>query len=257
VFPLRLTSLSFQDRAQALPCGPLTAEFEGDLLVRKLALAVIAVTLALALPATASAATLAVSPVKSCYRSGERIGLTGTGFTPNSTVTIAVDGSTLGTAPTDPTGAIPAGGTLTVAQRSGEKVKNVTATDNANTANVGTIGLRVSAFTVGVRPRNGKPGARLRIAARGYLGRGTLRAHIVRGSSRRTVRVGRLKGACGSGTFRKRLFSRNTAPGVYRVQFDTRRRYSRSTREKITYRVRIFRIIRPAAAVAPTWTLLR
>lgn len=223
----------------------------------KPALALIAVALALAVPAAASAATLAVSPVKSCYRSGEKLGMTGAGFTPSSTATIAVDRAVLGSAATDATGAIPAGGTLTVAQRRGEKVKQVTATDDANPANVGSLSLRVSAFTVGVRPRNGKPGARLRIAARGYLGRGTLRAHIVKGRSRRTVRVGRLKGACGSGTFRKRLFSRNTAPGVYRVQFDTKRRYSRRTQEKITYNVRIFRVVRPAAAVAPSWTLLR
>jgi hypothetical protein len=224
--------------------------------VTKPALAVAALTLVLAVPASASAATLAVSPVKSCYRTGERVGLSGTGFTPNSTATIAVDGSSLGNAATDATGAIPPGGTLTVAQRSGEKVKNVTATDNANPANVGSLQLRVSAFTVGVRPRNGKPGARLRIAARGFLGPGTLRAHIVKGRSRRTVRVGRLRGPCGSGSFRKRLFSANTAPGVYRVQFDTRRRYSPRTQEKITYSVRIFRVLRPAAAVAPAWTLL-
>jgi hypothetical protein len=224
--------------------------------VTKLSIAVAAATLAFAVPSAASAATLAASPAKGCYRTGEQVGLSGTGFTPNSSATIAVDGSPLGTALTDATGTIPPGGTLTVAQPSGEKVKNVTATDTANPANVGSVQLRVSAFTVGVRPRNGKPGARLRIAARGYLSRGVLRAHIVKGRSRRTVRVGRLKGACGSGTFRKRLFSSSTPPGVYRVQFDTKRRYSRRTRDKITYRVRIFRVVRPAAAAAPGWTLL-
>jgi hypothetical protein len=225
--------------------------------VTKPALAVIAVTLALAVPAAASAATLSASPLKRCYRSGEKVGLAGGAFPPGSPARSGGDGSSLGTAATDPSGAIPPGGTLTLAQRSGEKVKTVTATDNSNPANVGSLQLRVSAFAVGVRPRNGKPGARLRIKARGYLGRGTLRAHVVKGRARRTVRVGRLKGACGSGTFRKRLFSRDTPPGVYRVQFDTKRRYSRATREKITYSVRIFRVVRPAAAAAPAWTLLR
>ena len=60
------------------------------------------------------------------------------------------------------------------------------------------------------------------------------------------------------------IFRRNAKPGSYRVQFDTRRRYSSKTFPKVTYRVEIFRTFRRSLAsssvfggLAERWALVR
>jgi hypothetical protein len=74
------------------------------------------------------------------------------------------------------------------------------------------------------------------------------------------VGLGRLKGSCRKLSRRIKIFSRGTSPGVYIVQFDGKRRYSKKTVPAITYRVTIFRrIIRRgfAAAASESWVRLR
>jgi hypothetical protein len=62
----------------------------------------------------------------------------------------------------------------------------------------------------------------------------------------RTVRLGRVEGPCWKVRARKRLFKRTTAPGRYRVQFDTFRRYKPNRR--IEYDNLWVRILSPASA---------
>ena len=43
---------------------------------------------------------------------------------------------------------------------------------------------------------------------------------------------------------KKRLFRRSAKSGTYRVQFDTKRKYSSKTLQRVRFRVRVYRIVR-------------
>ena len=55
----------------------------------------------------------------------------------------------------------------------------------------------------------------------------------------RNERIGRLTGACSKVVARKRLFSKKTKVGTYRVQFDTNRRYIADTEVRFAFTVEI------------------
>lgn len=193
---------------------------------------------ALAAPATAWSAAIALTPAKTCYRSGENVTLQGAGFTPNNSAAVALDGKRLGFASSDPKGSIR--GKVTLGRIVGERNRVITATDQANPANTATLTLHASGVAVSVKPRRAGPGRRVRIKAYGFTGSRRLYAHVRRGRFRRTVGLGRLKGPCRKLSRRVRVFSRSTKPGVYVVQFDGKRRYSSRTVPAIRYRVTIF-----------------
>ena len=202
------------------------------------AIAVVAAGAALAAPAAAQAATLTASPLKPCYRAGETVGLTGSGYTPGGGVQINSDGRVVGNTTADSAGNF--GGSLRLGVPSGERLKTYSAVDTSNTANQAAVRLRVSRLLVTVRPQRGAPGSLLRIGARGFTTGRTLYAHVVRGRYRRNVRIGRLRGACRRLSSRRRIFSRRTRPGTYVVQFDTRRTYSSATAVRYRFSVPIF-----------------
>jgi hypothetical protein len=207
----------------------------------------------LAAPAAAHAATLTAAPLKPCYRAGEQVALGGSGYTPNGSVQINSDGRVAGSATADPAGSF--GGALQVGVPSGERLKTYSAVDTGNPAITASLQLRVSRLMVTVRPQTGRPDRPRRIGARGFTTGTTLYAHIVRGSRyRRTVRIGRLKGACHKLSARKRVFSRRTSSGVYTVQFDTRRRYSSKTAVRYRFSVPVFRTAASHVAAAQSWT---
>ena len=87
----------------------------------------------------------------------------------------------------------------------------------------------------------GAPGRILRINARGFTTGKTLWAHITRGKSKRTIKLGRLKGACGSLKTRKRLLPQNAALGVHTLQFDTFRRYNKRQPVRDRYTITVTR----------------
>jgi hypothetical protein len=212
----------------------------------------------LALPASASAAFLAVLPAKPCYRSGERVTLGGSGFTPNNSAAVALDGKQLGVANANADGLL--SGTIRLGSIRGERNRVITAVDQANQANVGTVTLHQSGVVVSVKPRRAGPGKRVRIKAYGFTGSKRLYAHVRRGRFHRNVRIGSLKGNCRKLSRRVKVFSRATRAGVYKVQFDGKRRYSKRTVPAVTYRVTISRrIVRRglAAAAAESWARLR
>jgi hypothetical protein len=194
----------------------------------------------LALVPAAEAATVSVSPQKPCYRTGETIGMSGTGFTPGGPVDISSDGRSIGSTTADGNGNF--GGELQVASPN-QRVKTYTATDRSSPANNASTSLTVSPFDVNISPPNGPPGRRLRIVARGFTTGRILYAHVVRGRSRRNVRIGRLRGPCRRLRVRRRLFPGGARPGSYIVQFDTRRRYSRDTRVRVRFRVSVFPVL--------------
>ena len=204
--------------------------------MRLLRAAVALASIALAAPASASAATLTVDPVRDCYLEQDQVFLLAQGYTPNGTVDFTRGGNLVAPLEADAAGQIQ--GTLKLPGLiMGQRPLTYVATDRADPARTAQVSLLTTAVDVRVSPRNGPPSRLLRIKARGFRGGSTLWAHVRRvrrgggGPVRtRTVRVGRVRGPCWTANVRRRLFRRGTAPGRYRVQFDTFRRYKPNRR---------------------------
>jgi len=64
---------------------------------------------------------------------------------------------------------------------------------------------------------------------------------VRRGQSKRNLKIGRVKGACGNLTTRRRLLPQDAAVGVYTVQFDTFRRYNADRPVKDAYTITVSR----------------
>ncbi|HYP48517.1 MAG TPA: hypothetical protein VEQ61_07760 [Thermoleophilaceae bacterium] len=226
--------------------------------------------MALAAPAGAAAATLTPQPAKPCYRgaiprvdppgpagapakdpNGESVRLVGSAFTPRVAapgVLITRGGRQVGAVGTDARGNF--AGDLELFKARGEGDRIYVATERANPASSAFARIRVSAVRVAVFGNRGAAGRTLPIRARGFTTGRTLHVHITRGRRVRTVRIGGLNGACHSLSTKRRLFSARTATGTYKLQFDTSRSYSRSTRVRVRYTVRIYRERRPRGATA-------
>ncbi len=202
-------------------------------------LAVVVGVAALAFPSAASAASLTVSPQKRCYSSLEEVSLLGSGFTPNASATVTRGGTAFPPLLTDANGLF--NGLLTLRLDSGRETRTYTATDDTDPSLAASAQLTVSAVRVGLRPTNGAPGRLLRINAHGFTTGKTLWAHVRRGKSKRNLKIGRLKGACGNLTTRKRLMPQNAAVGVHTVQFDTFRRYKADRPVKDAYTITVTR----------------
>ena len=218
----------------------------------KLRLAFLAgVTLAV-MAAPAEAAVLNAN--KACYREGDArdpVRFGGGPFTPFGMVNVTRDGLPIGALQANGAGIV--AGILTrppIIDPSKERPFTLVATDQTNPALNGRLTRLASQLEVVVRPTGGRPAIRRRIRARGFTEGGTLYAHVVRGSKRRTVRLGRLSGVCGTLSARRRIFRKRTKNGTYRVQFDTSRRYSATTYPSVPFRVRIFTIRRPTSSSA-------
>jgi hypothetical protein len=202
-------------------------------------LAVAASLVVLAVPATASAASFTVSPEKRCYSSGETVNLNGTGFTPNGGVTITREGTLVGPLTVFPTGEF--AGALKLAQNSGKRTKTYTATDDSNPTLTASAQITVSSVRVSLAPSTGPPGRLMSIRAHGFTTGKTLWAHVIRGTSKRNLKIGALSGACGRIKTSRRLLPRNAAVGVYTIQFDTFRRYKRKRPVRDRYTITVVR----------------
>ena len=156
----------------------------------------VAATLAAALlaPSVAQGATLTVDPAQRCYRETQTIQLPGAGFTANAQVDFTRDGVAV---PANPPIVADAVGNIAPLLTlpgllSGQRNLTYTATDSANTANIATLGLLVTATDVDIKPLQGRPNRRLTITGRGFFGGGKrLWAHIKRGRRRGAQRPAR------------------------------------------------------------------
>jgi hypothetical protein len=211
-----------------------------------------AAVLALAAPAAASAATFVPQPPKPCYRSGEKVNLVGTGFTPSVVggVNVTSDNPAFGGGALTSNAAGMVVGELTLGQASGRRTSTYTATDTTNPALTASTQLTVSAVDVGVRPKNGRPGRRVRIGATGFTTGKSLWVHVRKRGFKRDFKIGRLKGACKRLVGKTRILPRGAAVGVYRVQFDTFRRYKKSREVRALFTVTVTRTVRGAAAAS-------
>jgi hypothetical protein len=205
---------------------------------------------ALAAPAAASAATFSLSPVQPCYGSGERVQLAGSGFTPGGSVDVSKDGTSLGATQADVNGAFTGVG-LKLGRRSGRGTVTYTATDMTDPSLTASTQIVLSAVNVVLRPQSAAPGRRMRIRATGFTTGRTLWAHVIRGRSKRHIKLGRLRGACHDLTTRRQLLPRNARVGVYTVQFDAFRKYVKASADRrensVSYTITVRRIFRPAA----------
>lgn len=199
-----------------------------------------------------------------CYQENERVNVVGTGFTPNGSVNFSRDNQAVGALQADGSGTVR--GFAFAPRISPALTRRFTleGRDATNPAIAAAIFPFVTRFGVSVRPTGGNPARVRRIKARGFTDGRTLYAHVRRRGRGRNVRLGRLKKPCGTKSVRKRIFRRGTKPGVYRVQFDARRRYSRRAAPRVIYRVRVFRTFRNSLASGAAfglqgerWTLSR
>ncbi len=218
--------------------------------LRLTALAIVAT--AFTVPATASAATLEVTPQLPCYGSGQSVNLLGTGFSPNLTTGIAItrDNESIGSLSTDATGAF--NGALRLGQRNGRRTSTYVATDTTNPTLTASTQITVSEADVGLRPKSGAPGRRVRIKAVGFTANGGKRlwAHVTRNNRTRHLRIGKLKGACKSLTKKRRLLPRGAPVGVYIVQFDAFRKYQARRAQSVGFTITVRSVVRPAAAAS-------
>ena len=208
---------------------------------RAAALAV-AVTVVATAPAQAASLTLVGS--KSCYRAGDILTVNGAGFTPGGQASVTLEGRDVGTVLTDAAGNFTT--PLSIGTLKGVSTRTLIATDAANSATVAQAQFLGSALGVTVRPRNGGAGRRLRIKASGFTTGKRLYAHVVRKRYRRNVFIGKLKGPCRTLQLRRRVLRAYTPAGVYTVQFDTRRRYSKKTRVWVRFTVTVSPSLRGA-----------
>jgi hypothetical protein len=206
-------------------------------MARPMAVAVILATLAL--PSVAHAASLTTKPAKPCYRSGENVRFIGSGFTPSSTANLTRDGTFIEPIPTDGTGQFDA--SLELQQDQGAETRTYTATDASNPSLSASVPVTVSALGVRLSPTTGSVSRRFRIRARGFTTGDILWAHIVHRLSKRTVKIGTLRGACHTIRARRRLLSQTARLGRHRIQFDTFRRYRRDRQVKVAYTIRVVR----------------
>jgi hypothetical protein len=240
-------------RARNVTCLRDAREFAARISRMSLPTAAAAIViLALAAPSAASAASLTVEPVRPCYREQQTVFLTAQGYTPNGFVDFTRDGKLVERLQADSSGTI--SGNLTLpGLLTGQRPLTYVATDVDDSARTAEATLLATATDVAVKPVDGAPNRLLTIKGRGFFGGRTVWAHVTRiGRNRpgasarraRTVRIGPVEGACRKVTARKRLFRRSVAPGRYRVQFDTFRRY-RAARA-IEYDDLIVTILSPA-----------
>jgi lipoprotein-anchoring transpeptidase ErfK/SrfK len=203
---------------------------------RRIAVPIATLAVALLGASAAEAATLSVTGNKDCYRVGDTLTLSGTGYTPGGPVNVTFEGRQFGTLTADAagnitTGSLPVGGLRGVSQRT------FVATDATNPALTATTQFLGAALVVKVRPQSGAAGRKLRVSASGFTTGKRLYAHIRRKGYLRTVLIGKLKGPCHTLKKRKRVLTAATPNGIYTVQFDTRKRYSKKT--KVWYRFRV------------------
>jgi hypothetical protein len=194
------------------------------------------------LAAPAGAATLDAG--KSCYFNNNLARLSGSGFAPDSPVTFTVNGRPLNaTATTDSAGDFLV--RYDPPRTETERQLVLRATDSEDTSARTTIFVTRRRAVTADPDRS--PNVRTwRAVMRLFgFGRGRAYIHYVNPNDRhkKTVRLGRLRGPCGRlKTDKRRVMPfRDPQFGVWRLQFDTSRKFDRDTVNKRVIPVRVFR----------------
>jgi hypothetical protein len=179
-----------------------------------------------------------------CYQETQEVIVNGAGFAPLSAVTIARDGTVLGTAQADANGAFRNKfDTPELPDDVRERLYQLSATDTIVTA---VTTYRSTRIFANFKPGTGNPATlKVRFTVYGFglvQRRAPIFLHYVspQGKQRRTVRLGTATGVCGriDATRERRLFPFPAQRGTWILQFDTRSRYERATSKRRTPWVR-------------------
>src|SRR3954452_10195442 len=190
------------------------------------------------LPATAQAAALA--PLKPCYISvtqptgskiTEPLDLAGNGVTAGSLVDVSFDGRLDRTLQADAAGNLPPQVLQSPYQAKGQGTFTLTAAERGNPANTVSAPSRTTALTLSLKPKKAKPSKRIRFKGSGFTAQKAVWAHyLYNGKVRKTVRlVKRINNPCGTFSVkRKQIPVKHPKLGVWRLQVDQQKRYSRA-----------------------------
>jgi hypothetical protein len=213
-------------------------------------------------PAAAEAVPV-IQPLKPCYVTAstpsgpqsEGVAVNASGFTPNSTVTLAMDGQPVATTlQTDAAGNLPLDPQNVAAPfiEKGSREFTITLTENGNPANTATATARTTALGVSLKPRRARPSRRIRFKGSGFTGNAPVYAHYVyKGKLRKTVRMARKTGTCGTWRARRRQIPVNDAKtGNWTVQFDQSKRY-RNAQNPNSGLQSVFVLIRISVSLVP------
>jgi hypothetical protein len=196
----------------------------------------------LAAPAGAAAATLEAD--RACYFNRGEAALTGSGYAPDSQVTFTVNGRTLrATVNSDAAGELDV--TYEPPKTATERRLVIRATDAEG--NSGRTTIHVTRKRRVTADPSTTSNVRTWKAVFRLYGFGSGRAYIhylnPKGRHKKTVRLGRLRGPCGRLKSDKRRVMPFKRPqfGLWRLQFDTSRRFDRDTRRARVLSVRVYR----------------
>jgi hypothetical protein len=217
--------------------------------LRRFATAFTVATAGLALTAAAAQAvpSVGIGPSKSCYFSNDKVTVLGGGFTPNGLVGVAIDGESLGQLPANATGGV--AGTITFGRFKGAKAHTITGTDAGNPALTASMTFYGTTPQVTVKPANARADKKRKMRGYGFLSGPKAYMHVRNHGVSTDTRVGRPKGPCGTwGPTKRRIVGAGAASGNYRVQFDHKQSYSKKTKGRLVYTLRVFRTFKAARA---------
>lgn len=195
---------------------------------QRLALALVVVSGGLAVPASAQAATLVIPPCSVSLPGERTIPITGSGFAPNSFVSLTADGQSFTSVQADAAGNIAVAATTPVLRsiNTTQQTFRVAADDRAgNTAAAPMRLTRVGADL----PDRARPSSRVRMRVFGFAPGRVVYLHIRRaGRTRGTFRIGRAQAPCGTTSRRLRYMPlKSYRTGAYTYVFQQSRRYDR------------------------------
>jgi hypothetical protein len=208
------------------------ARLDGRIPLRRAVIAFTVATAGMAATAAAAqAATLAIGPARPCQLSGQKVNMLGGGYTPSSYVDFTIDGKSLGSLPTDPSGSL--AGQITLGSLKGVKSHALVATDQANPALTASTSFMGTTRQVTVKPKHARAGKKLKLKGYGFLNGGKVYMHVRRGGYAADAKVGKPKGVCGTWSGKRHVVPSSAASGVYHVQFDQKKRYSKKTQPRV------------------------
>jgi hypothetical protein len=222
-----------------------------------------ALLISLLVPAAAEAAV--IQPLKPCYVTAntptgpqaEGVAISASGFTPNSTVDLSIDGALVpgGQAlQTDASGnlVLPPNSVQAPFIAQGTRQFTVTLTESANPANTVSAASLTTALGVNVTPREAKPSKRVHFEGSGFTGSKPVYAHYVyKKKLRRTVRMARKTTDCGGWTsHRDQIPVQKPETGNWTVQFDQSKKY-RNARNPNSGLKSVFVLIRISVTRVP------
>ena len=217
--------------------------------MRRYATAFMVATAGMAMTATTAQAAPAVGigPAKSCYISKEKVTVLAGGFTAGGAISFTIDGQAIATLTADANGGT--AGALTFGTFKGAKAHTLTATDPANPALTASMTFYGTTPQVTVKPANARADKKRKMRGYGFLSGPKAYMHVRNHGVSSDTLVGRPKGPCGTfGPTKRRIVSAGAASGNYRVQFDAKKKYSKKTRPRLVYTLRVFRTFKAASA---------